>query len=459
MELWTEYEGRTIDGAFPLNKLIQPEGRSAFFSTSNRKGEPTVIRLVASHFDEEEILSRWRGVEALRHPNILKLEKFGQLILDDTTVVYAVLEPVDANLADVIAGQRLSLDDTRQLAISLVSALELLHANGFIHEHIEPANIFAVGEIVKLRGDCIRETPEGETGLELKQRDVHDLAVVLLQALAQTRSLEAATHEQPLPGPFAAIIENSLKGTWGLSQVSAALQNHKAPDAPVPQPKPVAPAKAATPPKGLDPATQATETPSSRPPLRRLGEPVLTNGTSNSGSSFRPNSAPQTRPTRWIAAAALVVLTLALAGWYVSHQRSENAETSQAVLTPEPKPTPTPVSAPEPAATGSTAKTISPDPADASASSRSKDAASTGAHAQWRVVAFTYNHQDQAAKKVQALAAKHPGLSPQIFSPSGHSPYLVTVGGAMSREQALTFAQKARSEGLPRDTYAQNYKQ
>src|ERR1700709_1366963 len=65
MELWTEYEGRTIDGAFPLKKLLLPEGRSAFFSTSNGKGVPTVIRLIASHFDEEEILARWRGVEAL----------------------------------------------------------------------------------------------------------------------------------------------------------------------------------------------------------------------------------------------------------------------------------------------------------------------------------------------------------------------------------------------------------
>src|SRR5277367_3279805 len=56
MELWTEYEGRTIDGAFPLKKLLLPEGRSAFFSTSNGNGVSTVIRLIAAHFDEEEIL-------------------------------------------------------------------------------------------------------------------------------------------------------------------------------------------------------------------------------------------------------------------------------------------------------------------------------------------------------------------------------------------------------------------
>src|ERR1700735_693506 len=109
MEIWTEYEGRTVDGVFPLKKLLLPEGRSAFFSTSTGKGIPTVIRLIASHFDEEEILTRWRGVEPLVHTNILKIEKRGHLILEKPTVVIAVIEPVEANLAEVIAGQRLTV--------------------------------------------------------------------------------------------------------------------------------------------------------------------------------------------------------------------------------------------------------------------------------------------------------------------------------------------------------------
>src|ERR1700733_9169365 len=105
MELWNEYEGRTIDGLFPLTKLLRPEGRSAFFSTSNGTGVPTVIRLIESHFDDEEILAPWRGVAALDPPNILKLDGFGQVILDDTSLVYAVMEPVDANLGDVVGSQ------------------------------------------------------------------------------------------------------------------------------------------------------------------------------------------------------------------------------------------------------------------------------------------------------------------------------------------------------------------
>lgn len=179
--------------------------------------------MIESHFDEEDILARWRGVEALGHPNILKVEQYGQLVLDDTTVVYAVFEPTDASLAEVIAGQRLTVAEARQLASSLASALEVLHMHGFVHEHVEPANVFAVGEVVKLRGDCIRETPEGESGLNAKKRDTHDLAAVLLRALTQAETLEVATRVGPLPAPFDEIVRNGLSGAWGLGQITAAV--------------------------------------------------------------------------------------------------------------------------------------------------------------------------------------------------------------------------------------------
>src|ERR1700744_2869464 len=145
MELWTEYEGTTIDGAFPLTKLLRPEGRSAFFSTANGTGVPRLIRLIESHFDDDEILARWRGVAALNHPHLLNIEKFGLVELDQTTLVYAVMEPVDANLAEGAGRQRLTLPETRQLAASLVAALDALHSHGFVHEHIEPHSVFAVG--------------------------------------------------------------------------------------------------------------------------------------------------------------------------------------------------------------------------------------------------------------------------------------------------------------------------
>jgi hypothetical protein len=74
------------------------------------------------------------------------------------------------------------------------------------------------------------------------------------------------------------------------------------------------------------------------------------------------------------------------------------------------------------------------------------------------VVAFTYNRLDQAKKKSDTIAHKYGDLRPEVFTPSGRAPYLVTVGGAMSRDQAFALVQRVRKMGLPHDTYAQNYK-
>src|SRR5271168_270501 len=228
MDLWTEYEGRTIDGVYPLTKLIRPEGRSAFFSTSNGTGVPTVIRLIESHFDGDEILTRWRGVAALNHPNLVNLKSFGHVVVDETSLVYAVMEAVDANLGEILRERRLTELETRQIATSLLAAIEALHSNGFVHEHVEPENVLAVGEVIKLRSDCIRENLEGEEGRELKRQDVRDYAAVLLEALTQKKTLKEAARDLPLPAPFEEIVRKGMSGEWGLAQIGAALKSRAA---------------------------------------------------------------------------------------------------------------------------------------------------------------------------------------------------------------------------------------
>ena len=464
MELWTEYEGRTIEGAFPLKKLLLPEGRSAFFSTSNGKGVPTVIRLIASHFDEDEILARWRGVEALGAPHILRLEKFGQLVLDDTTVVYAVIEPVDANLAEVIASQRLSIPEVRQLASSLASALEVLHSHGFVHEHVEASNVFAVGEIVKLRGDCIREAPEGEIGLQAKQNDVHDLAVVVLQALTQQSNLEAAKREASIPAPFDQIVRNGMNGSWGLADITAALQaseRHAIPASAVISSVIAPPTAVGKPAVASPPINQTIEKPNpsprSTPPPELKTAPLPFESAPGPGT-FTPPSARKTFleedddeshkslfKTRSIAIAAAAALLLFWMVWHFAHKGS-SAPTQSAQA-----------AAPLPASTLAKPSPSSIAPVRPVARSANSPAPSTATHSQWRVVAFTYNRQDQAQKKAASVAQKHASLHPEVFTPTGRAPYLVTVGGAMSRDQAFAFVQKARNAGLPRDVYAQNY--
>jgi hypothetical protein len=475
MELWTEYEGRTIDGAYPLTKLIRPEGRSAFFSTSNGTGVPTVIRLIESHFDDEEILARWRGIEALNQANLVKLKQFGQVTLDGTSLVYAVMEPVEANLAEIVCERRLTVIEAKQMAASLLAALETLHANGFVHEHVEPANVMAVGETIKLRSDCIREAPEGEAGRAAKARDVHDFAVVLLQALTQQRTLEAAARDLPLAAPFDEIVRKGISGEWDLARIAKAL-------GPIAAPVPAAlaasaPAASTRPASAAVPAAVSTQ---------RNVEKVAATGSASTATASRniagasrvaaasssfanagagaaeggrravkeePSGLGRGAALRAVAVfLAVVVLFLA---WHFLHSRSAKEGTAAA-----PMATPAPIlengaaSAPVTSATPAAGAPVAEVPREQPAEQKPAVAA-TG---QWHVVAFTYNHEGQAQEKAAALAAKHPGLHPQVFSPTGRAPYLVTLGGGMSREQAFALSGKAKREGLPRDVYAQNYR-
>jgi eukaryotic-like serine/threonine-protein kinase len=463
MNLWTEYEGRTIDGVYPLTKLIQPEGRSAFFSTTNGTGVPTVIRLIESHFDGDQILTRWRGVAALNHPNLVKLKSFGHVVVDETSLVYAVMEPVEANLGEILRERRLTEQETRQIATSLLAAIEALHSNGFVHEHVAPENVLAVGEVIKLRSDCIREALEGEEGVALKRKDVRDYATVLLQALTQQRRLEDASREPPLPAPFQQIVRKGISGEWGLAEIGTALKKPSVaqaiaragvtPDAPkfegpVAEPVVAAPSGAAA---SVDPSFAAQ--PFAAPPsvARRIRVPV--------------DEEPRKLGPRGIAYGVGTLLII-LVGWYFVHSRSESKGpgSSTGAVQEAPASAPVaqesaPVGAKSPAATEAGSRPVPSARVVAGNTGASARQSATGdSRGRWRVIVLTYNREDQAQQKVAEIARSHPDLNPSLFTPNGHAPFLVTLGGPMSMQEAFALSGRAKREGLPKDTYAQNYR-
>ena len=496
MRLWNEYEGTTIAGDFPLEKLLSPEGRSAFFYTTNGSGTPAVIRLIEAHFDEEEILSRWQRVSDLEDPHLLRLKKFGRTELEGTPLVYAVMENSDADLAQVLSDRPLTQEETRQLASELVPSVQALHAAGLVHEHIRAANIYAIGETVKLRSDCVREAPEGAEGTALKARDVHDLAEVFLECLTQSRTL-AGSGSPSLPSPFNQIIRNALSGAWGLQQISDALALPlvrkplaKAAVAEVPgmEAKPDAGRDAAVKPEVAGESTAITEKavsdkaaletsaservlserPASLPVATRAGgsgsRPVAADTPLSHRAERihvpvepeRPSVARLVREKPVLIGVGLLVLLLAIFfGWHEVHKPA--AQPALVIVDSAPQPTGALGTAAQGnGAQGSAGAAASTSVAPVGESDAATDmgAASTGA---WHVIAFTYNRREQAQSKVDALAKQHAGLHPEVFTPSGRAPYLVALGGGMDKKQAEALRKRARSMGLPRDTFARNY--
>jgi hypothetical protein len=322
-------------------------------------------------------------------------------------------------------------------------------------------NVLAVGEVIKLRSDCIRETLEGEEGVALKKKDVRDYATLLLQALTQKRRLEDASREGPLPAPFEQIVRKGMSGEWGLAEIGAALKRPSVaqaiaragvtPDAPKVEMRIAEPA-------GASSGTAASVTPASGVPgtapsvARRIRVPV--------------DGEPRKFGPRGIAYAVGTLLILLL-GWLFVHSRSSGSAGSPGSSGAVQE---TPTSAPAaqesaPAATGSADPAdVESHPAPGAGAVMESAPASMGKNVAgdsrglWRVIAFTYNREDQAQQKVAEIAKSHPDLSPTVFTPSGRAPFLVTLGGPMSMQEAFALSGKAKREGLPRDTYAQNYR-
>jgi hypothetical protein len=457
--------------------LLQSEGRSAFFTTINANGESVLIRIIECHFDEDEILARWRGVQTLGHSNFLRIDRFGQFLIeeDDITAVYAVFERVDANLGQVLERGRLSGADAAQIGVSIASALETLHDHGFVHEHVEARNIFAEGESVKLRSDCIRETPEGSAGFEARRRDVRDLAVLLQEVLHGTPRTYTP-RQTTLPSPFEDVVRNGMSGEWGLAEIKAALapyeaaqvalaskQNGSATKHVLPAATPAASAAATGKPHDLEASNNSHGTAAqaeSKPASNSSNDLKSAAGAGfhdlQSRLDFEADSFGDSRQTlrRWVPAGVLLAAVL-LAGWIFLHRLNGShagttARANAAVATS---------SATVPSATAVSSGPTSGFTPGASSAPRATSQGSRASQGKnnWRVVAFTYNREDQAQKKAASLKQRHPDLRPEVFTSTGRAPWLVTIGGALQRDAAYALVHKSASFGLPRDTYAQNY--
>ncbi len=465
MKLWNDYEGQVIAEAYPLKKLLRPEGRSAFFVTSAEDGAADVIRITESLNDEHEMLERWRQVSEVQQPNLVEIKTFGATTFDGVPLTYALMEATDGSLAEILEERPLTAVETMQVATSVMAALAALHAIGLVHEHLEPASIVARGEVVKLRSDCVRECvadPEFNPQTlcdEVRQRDVRDLAVLLLQCLTLERQWTSALR---LPAPFDQVIRNGMDGTWGLAEMERAL--HKPAEKPLLLPerpsalaeKPLVPAEVlgqATPERLAErmvPTEPAAARMDARVPELRARvrvEPEVRATTTRRLHLRRLVASTVSRDgvpgSLFLIGVVAVVAVLLM--WFF------------AARTPVPVP-------PGMATVPSTAQPFAAEPAaagNAGAVASKTTPAPVVATAQqpgWHVIAYTYLHEGQAAAKAATIARLHPGLAPKVFAPAGRSPYFVALGGGMSESEAALVLRTARRDGLPRDTFIRLYR-
>jgi len=405
--LQQRWEGATLAGTYTLNECLSGDEGRAFFQASTSDGVRAVIKLVtAEALGGNPPLDLWHRIRQLRHPNLIELLDYGATVLDGEPAFFAVFEAPDDTLASALSRQSLTPEESREVLDGAIHALRYLHAQGLVIGTLDADHVLAVGDKIKL---SIDEVHDAETSAAYRE-DVLLLGNLWRQALmaASPNSEELVAHAAD-PDP---------KTRWTLAEIHVAL-NPPAPPPPAPEEAYII--------KETVPESQVRSEP---PPLprsvRRAPDP---------GIAFRF--------PRWILVGAGIFLLLIFA-LNRSRRAEPTAAPAQAIPAPPPPvqlPAPPPTRLPQPAAA---AVTLTP--------------ATSAGSVIWRVIAFTYRSKGAAEKKVEQLNQNHPNLHAAVFSPSGrHGYYLVSLGGRMTRDEAVRLQRSARGKGLPRDLYVQNY--
>ena len=232
MATWQQWEGRVINGRFPLRLYLGGSEQSVVYLTEIN-GSKAAIKLIPSDATNAQVqLSRWKLASKLSHPHLVRILDTGRWRVDDEgEMLFAVMEHVDENLAEVLRSRRLTPAEASEMLLPALDALDYLHGHGMVHGNIKPANIMAVGDELKLSSAGIRpmgeseestesgnayDAPENVSGAISPSSDIWSLGMTLVEALTNRLPAWDRTKEndpelpENIPQPFDDIAKHCL---------------------------------------------------------------------------------------------------------------------------------------------------------------------------------------------------------------------------------------------------------
>jgi serine/threonine protein kinase len=186
---------------------------------------------------------------------MIRLLDMGRGELDGSAVLYVVMEYAEENLSSVIARRPLAPAEARAILGPVVEALAYVHAKGFVHCRIKPANIMAENDLLKISSDGLcrigefsgsvgepgaYDPPEAAGGRISPAGDVWSLGMTVVEALTQRLPVWERTNQaepalpSTLPAEFLDLARHCLRRDpqlrWSVADIAARLL----PNAPTP---------------------------------------------------------------------------------------------------------------------------------------------------------------------------------------------------------------------------------
>ncbi len=229
-----ELVGLVIDDRFPLiQRLGGGAGSSVFLTEFGDPQQKATIKLIPADFEGAEIRwEAWEAAKELSHPNLVQVFASGRCELDSGPMLYVVSEFADEVLAGILPDRALTAQEAREMLGPTLDALSYLHEKGFVHSHLKPSNIMAVGDRLKLSADClvsqgapqnpsaeriVYDAPETTQGPIGAAADMWSLGATLIEVFAQRppawdhNPAQIPVVPESVPQPFAMIARQCLR--------------------------------------------------------------------------------------------------------------------------------------------------------------------------------------------------------------------------------------------------------
>jgi TonB family protein len=231
-DVWKQFEGRVVDGMFPLQKWLGGSEHSAVFLTERSKNasQKAAIKLISAqgfstgNIDEATQLARWANSAKLSHPHLMRLFESGRGQIGDAKFLYVVMEYAEENLAQILPLRPLSPAEVNEMLPPTAEALAYLHQAGFSHGHIKPSNILAVDNQLKISADSLRKTGERDRHTPTPY-DAPEIAITGPSTAADVWSLGVAlvaimTQQEPqtISGGWAKVAYKIPQPIYGIAQ-------------------------------------------------------------------------------------------------------------------------------------------------------------------------------------------------------------------------------------------------
>ena len=249
-EAGTKQIGQVIAGKFRLGQFVGGSERSSIFLVDydGQEVPKAAIKLLpADSVDAAAQIARWKQVAKLSHPHLIRLLDMGRCELDDKPMLFVVMEYAEENLSVVVKRRPLAPAEARALLGPVVDALAYVHAKGFVHCRLKPANIMAEDDLLKISSDGLcrigesagsmkpgaYDPPEAAGGRISPAGDVWSLGMTLAESLTQRLPVWERTNQgeaalpSTLPEEFADLIRHCLRRDpqmrWTVADIAARL--------------------------------------------------------------------------------------------------------------------------------------------------------------------------------------------------------------------------------------------